>query len=561
MKFFIVALAAAAGGGLFVSCGVGPAYNCLSTHDCPEGMACVESVCVDKAGAPKDTGVSESDDTGGGVPKDGGIARDGGAVVHDCLDRCATHADCKAWCGEQDFGCVYGSCSNVKCGGTDDCADVCAPLKPICDYGTCRCGSACADDGDCVKRCDAAKGACIGGACVCEPGGCTTDAECKEVCQPGSGYCQDGICACGGCTSACDGKECGEDGCGGSCGACARGETCDGWSCIGCTGACGGSSYCGAPDGCGGSCPGYCNAPDQTCEPTPGGTWMCTGGCTPACGNSLCGGPDGCGGFCWGQCPDAGETCVQDAGGSWTCVGGTCDPGGIPAHGACRTQPDCACGNDCVMFGDVTSQPQTMGECLAHCANGGSCADATNLCICTQAGGAGGCAASSCFPHGTLRGSFAGKVLNSCADQPAQSDIGTGNLTLSIPGKSASFNMFITCGYADASLPSDYVLVQGLKQCGTQICPDVIILGIQATAVAVGTINFQSGSIFTQWAQYTFSSQTVTDLWLRGYGIAGSVSLDQAGKTGKAPISGTAEITMVGYNSESCGGSSGTPCQ
>lgn len=607
MKNLIVALVVTAGVGLFLSCGVGPAYNCFSTNNCPAGMACVDSVCVDGANVSKDTGVIESDDGGGGVLNDGGVAHDGGAV-HECLDRCATHTECKSWCDNQDFGCMYGSCSNVKCSGTMDCADVCSPMKPICDYGTCRCGSTCSGDADCIKRCDPAKGSCIGGACVCESGECKTDADCGDVCQPGSGYCTNGTCACGGtgcatdsecndwqapychpklatcvgcwndkhcdggpcdpyawtcggCTSDCTGKECGQDGCGGSCGTCTWGETCDGWKCIGCSGACGNSSYCGAPDGCGGSCPGYCNDPNQKCEPTPGGSWMCTGSCTPACGNSMCGGPDGCGGYCWGQCPNAGEQCAQGADGLWTCIGGTCDPNGIPAHGACTTQSDCACGNDCVRIGDVMTQPQTMGECLAHCSNGGACADATNLCMCTQVNGGGGCATSSCFPQGTLKGNFNGKVLNSCNDQPAQTDIGQGTLTLTMQGKSASFNMFVTCRYTDGSTSSDYVLVQGLKACGTQICPDVMILGIQAAKVAIGTINYQSGNIFTQWAQYTFSGQSVTDVWIRGYGVSGSVTLTQAGKTGKAPIAGTADITMVGYNSESCGGSSGISCQ
>src|SRR5262249_35802144 len=62
----------------------------------------------------------------------------------------------------------------------------------------------------------------------------------------------------------CSGKQCGDDGCGGSCGTCANGVTCTNGQCGGptCTPSCG-TKVCG-DDGCGGSC-GTCGA-GTTCQ-------------------------------------------------------------------------------------------------------------------------------------------------------------------------------------------------------------------------------------------------------------------------------------------------------
>jgi len=61
----------------------------------------------------------------------------------------------------------------------------------------------------------------------------------------------------------CDGRECGDDGCGGSCGTCSPGLVCtDDGACVACEANCTGRE-CG-DDGCGGSC-GTCGA-DETCQ-------------------------------------------------------------------------------------------------------------------------------------------------------------------------------------------------------------------------------------------------------------------------------------------------------
>ena len=80
---------------------------------------------------------------------------------------------------------------------------------------------------------------------------------CDPACGPGQ-TCQDGWCVSGGCVPACDGRQCGPDGCGGSCGWCSGSASCQAGTCIDvpdCTPECGGQMV-GADDGCGGVCTG-----------------------------------------------------------------------------------------------------------------------------------------------------------------------------------------------------------------------------------------------------------------------------------------------------------------
>jgi hypothetical protein len=63
---------------------------------------------------------------------------------------------------------------------------------------------------------------------------------------------------------ACQGKVCGDNGCGGTCGACNPGFGCDAGTCI-CQPDClSASKQCG-PNGCGGSC-GTCTGANEQCE-------------------------------------------------------------------------------------------------------------------------------------------------------------------------------------------------------------------------------------------------------------------------------------------------------
>jgi hypothetical protein len=115
------------------------------------------------------------------------------------------------------------------------------------------------------------------------------------------------------CIPDCYGKECGDDGCGGSCGTCAFGESC---------------TY---------------------------GT--CSSSCTPDCYGKECG-DDGCGGSC-GTC-GYGKTC--DAYGTCTSTTTSTNSGQI-----CTQATTCSATETCMSF-DTTS---TSGMCLGTCATAG----------------------------------------------------------------------------------------------------------------------------------------------------------------------------------------------
>ena len=88
----------------------------------------------------------------------------------------------------------------------------------------------CEDDAACAML---VVGACERAACDTESGPCGVAARPDgEACQTEAG--QAGTCAAGACACApaCEGKDCGDDGCGGSCGACAEGEACEEGACV-----------------------------------------------------------------------------------------------------------------------------------------------------------------------------------------------------------------------------------------------------------------------------------------------------------------------------------------
>ena len=174
------------------------------------------------------------------------------------------------------------------------------------------------------------------------------------------------------CVPGCEGKDCGDDGCGGSCGDCVGAqEECQEGSCI-CVPNCEGKQ-CG-DDGCGGDC-GECGGDQEECQ-----EGLCV--CIPECAGKECG-DDGCGGSC-GDCVRAQEECQE---GACVCVldcfgkncggdgcGGSC--GECPGfqdecqEGVCVCQPDCdgmECGDD-GCNGDC-------GTCLAF----SNCSDGTCL--------------------------------------------------------------------------------------------------------------------------------------------------------------------------------------
>ncbi|MDP6944119.1 MAG: hypothetical protein QF464_08225, partial [Myxococcota bacterium] len=193
-----------------------------------------------------------------------------------------------------DFTCCAPSCEGKVC-GSDGCGGTCGACSgdDVCQDGACipcpaSCeGKICGDDG-CGGSCGTCPdgGYCVGGQCsisACD-GRCETgDVSCGEDCTcscNGScfefGDCCPGLCdVCGPsfpnncCVPECEGKTCGDDGCGGSCGGCPPGQICDAafQICIDCTADCF-EKACG-DDGCGGSCggcePGFVCGDDGQC--------------------------------------------------------------------------------------------------------------------------------------------------------------------------------------------------------------------------------------------------------------------------------------------------------
>jgi len=143
----------------------------------------------------------------------------------------------------QAGGCVVDPGTVVTCEeSADPClAALCDPASGLCNMAPSPDGSPC-DDGDPCSDPDTCQaGACVGGADICTPE-CGDDAcdegETCEDCPEDCGQC---------CTPDCDGKECGDDECGGSCGSCPDNGVC------GAEGAC----YPLLPGSCDGRCDEY----------------------------------------------------------------------------------------------------------------------------------------------------------------------------------------------------------------------------------------------------------------------------------------------------------------
>ncbi len=293
---------------------------------------------------------------------------------------------------------------------------------PACEGKQCGpdgCGGSCGECGA-DQECNA-KGQCFGGpgcetqwwpgcgGCKCEKCVCAMDPYCcwsawDEMCVE---ECVNECGGCGWCQPSCEGKECGDDGCGGSCGSCPAGLSCVAGVCQ-CVPSCAGKA-CG-PDGCGGTCgkchfgqecvQGHCECVPScedmacgvdgcgnSCGTCPEGL-VCHEGacvCVPDCGEKECG-PDGCGGSC-GECPSgwtcdaAGQCvppCVPDCAGR-ECgedgCGGSC--GECPAGLACQ-EGQCVCVPDC--GGRLCGDDGCGGSC-GECPKGFACADGRCECV------------------------------------------------------------------------------------------------------------------------------------------------------------------------------------
>ena len=197
------------------------------TPDC-EGKECGDDGCGDVCGeCPDATPICNED----------GICEPD--CEPDCTDLECGDDGCGGSCGECDEEgdvcleglCVFGDTCEDMCGdsslsGDCFCDDLCTATGDCCD-DVCE---FCPDtEGCCEPQCDGLE--CGDDGCGGECGVCDANAECNvdglcqcteeatvcgELCCDGSDICFEDVC----CTPDCEGKDCGDDGCGGSCGEC-----------------------------------------------------------------------------------------------------------------------------------------------------------------------------------------------------------------------------------------------------------------------------------------------------------------------------------------------------
>ena len=378
-------------------------YGCL---DCtPE---CVGSQC-----GPDGCGGSCGDCPGGYVCDNFGTC----LCQPQCQGKVCGNDGCGGSCGTCPAGdvCNYlgqcvcmPKCQNKEC-GNDGCGGSCGqcPAGEVCQQGVCQVPPHCGNDfcqpnlGEdcqtCPEDCQCYSGDC----CQSNPTpGCDDPDITACVCEMDSFCCNnqwDGLCVseaqeqCGAdcpCYPNCQGKQCGNDGCGGSCGQCPPGSQCN-WN-----GQCTGSNSCGngycqmwqgencetCPEDCGpcGCGDGACDMAAENCETCPEDCGPCP--CEPQCwsadGEKLECGPDGCGGVC-GYCPDNAKCvsghCITACQPNCTIFGFPKQCGSDGCGGSCGT---CPVGTQCdaLTYQCVDPcQPQCEGKECGGDGCGGTC--------------------------------------------------------------------------------------------------------------------------------------------------------------------------------------------
>lgn len=389
------------GDGCGGSCGA-----CADHHECIDGHCSYVPWCGDDGCDPDETCTT--------CPADCGICCGDGACDLEQAEDCATcPADCGCDCGEscEEGACVNTACSGIEC-GEDGCGGSCGGCEEhfLCVDGACLYQPWCGDTNcDPIEDCDACPtdcGECCGND-LCEPQFGESCASCILDCSCTCGeVCLDAACV----FTACQGKECGPDGCDGTCGTCMGSqESCVEGACV-CEPACEGKE-CGL-DGCGGLC-GDCEVHygciGGTCVYMPWcgdgdcdegeSCWTCPADCAQCCGNGGCEplyeetcntcvvdcacdcgeqclddsclftacngkecGPDGCGGSC--------GICEQE---HYECFGGQCEYVPWCGDGECNGDEACdSCPVDCGMCcGDgwcKESDGEDCDNCPADCA-------------------------------------------------------------------------------------------------------------------------------------------------------------------------------------------------
>ncbi len=113
--------------------------------------------------------------------------------------------------------CCKADCTNKDCGG-DGCGGTC---------GTCAAKESCSTEGTCEAQCGAFPSTTCDGYCGQQYGSGSACYCYDYMCQQDpANCCPDFKSCCGTCTPSCAGRECGDNGCGGSCGSCTGGKAC-----------------------------------------------------------------------------------------------------------------------------------------------------------------------------------------------------------------------------------------------------------------------------------------------------------------------------------------------
>ncbi|MBI5547813.1 MAG: chitobiase/beta-hexosaminidase C-terminal domain-containing protein, partial [Deltaproteobacteria bacterium] len=276
------------------------------------------------------------------------------------------------------------------CCGNSTCE---APLNESCSTCPADCGSCCGDG-----TCSAAQ------AESCST--CAADCGCQapQTCDPVSSTCR--------CIPQCAGKQCGDDGCGGTCGSCQASQECVAPGA--CVSACGNAScQAGKGETCS-TCPADCGSccGNSTCDLGFGESCsVCPADCGPCCGNGTCEAVRS-------------ETCVS-------CVADcACGPAQVcdTVHATCACAPQCAgkqCGDDscgqscgtCPNGYECNPQggcdPEIPQGC--DCTSSQTCLDGIcrdNTLLCTASNPTGLCAAGSLCVSGQCRDVGAGCSLH-----------------------------------------------------------------------------------------------------------------------------------------------------
>ena len=279
--------------------------------------------------------------------------------------------------------CAGGHCGPTtnNCGKTVQCSTTCSGTAQTCGGGGTPNLCGCTDSSECTGHCGTLTDK------------CGKSVQCSTTCTGTGQTCGGGgtanVC---GCAPNCTGKCGGADGCGGTCpNNCVAPQSCGGGgtaNVCGCAAAC--SGKCGGADACGGTCPNNCVAP-QSCG---GGGTANVCGCTAAC-TDKCGGANGCGGTCPNNCVSP-----QSCGG-----GGTANVCG------CTSNPSSACsGRVCGSVTDQCGNPVSCGNCPA----GKSCT-AGGACLCNT--GTFDCGAAGCINVNGNDSSHCGSCANVCGPE------------------------------------------------------------------------------------------------------------------------------------------------